>query len=145
MKLTPKQENFCNAYIELGNASEAYRLAYDIGDMKSATINRAAKQLMDNSKITTRIQELRAPVVEAAKMSLEGHLADLKMMRDLALAEKQYSAAINAETQRGKAAGYYVTRTENKTELSGPDGAAISIELDEALTNIELRIRGEDD
>ena len=30
-KLTPKQESFCLAYIETGNASEAYRQAYDVG------------------------------------------------------------------------------------------------------------------
>lgn len=27
--LTPKQEKFCQLYIELGNASEAYRQSYD--------------------------------------------------------------------------------------------------------------------
>jgi hypothetical protein len=104
-----------------------------------------ASKLLSHPKISLRLDELRQPAIEAAQMTLEGHLADLKMMRDLAMAEKQYSAAINAETQRGKAAGFYITRTENKTEVSGPDGAAIAIELDEALTNIELRIRGEDD
>ncbi|SQE31532.1 Terminase small subunit [Mannheimia haemolytica] len=28
-ELTPKQEAFCLAYIETGNASEAYRQAYE--------------------------------------------------------------------------------------------------------------------
>ena len=30
--LTPKQERFCQAYIETGNASEAYRLACEAGN-----------------------------------------------------------------------------------------------------------------
>jgi hypothetical protein len=145
MKLTSKQENFCHAFIELGNASDAYRAAYDAAKMSKEAVYVEASKLLSHPKISLRIEELRQPAVEAAQMTLEGHLADLKMMRDLALSEKQYSAAINAETQRGKAAGFYITRTENKTEVSGPDGAAIAIELDEALTNIELRIRGEDD
>jgi len=34
MKLTIKQEKFCNLYIELGNASEAYRQSYNCEKMK---------------------------------------------------------------------------------------------------------------
>ena len=38
-KLTPKQENFCLAYLETSNASEAYRRAYDSENMKPESIN----------------------------------------------------------------------------------------------------------
>ena len=31
-KLTPKQEKFCQLYVELGNASDAYRQAYNVDD-----------------------------------------------------------------------------------------------------------------
>ena len=37
--MTPKQEAFCLAFIETGNASDAYRRAYSAGKMKPATIN----------------------------------------------------------------------------------------------------------
>lgn len=47
-----------NRPTEAGNASEAYRRAYDAGKMKAATVNRKAKELMDNGKITARIEEL---------------------------------------------------------------------------------------
>ncbi|EPZ98572.1 terminase small subunit, partial [Glaesserella parasuis] len=40
--LTPKQEKFCQLYIELGNASEAYRQAYDCSKMSNETINTKA-------------------------------------------------------------------------------------------------------
>ena len=56
-KLTPKQEKFCLVYIETGNASKAYRQAYNTRKMKEATINRNAFTLMDNSKITARLKE----------------------------------------------------------------------------------------
>ena len=56
--LTPKQERFAQKYIETGNASEAYRLAYDAKEMKPETINRAAKELIDNPKITARVAQL---------------------------------------------------------------------------------------
>jgi len=39
---TQKQENFCLAYIECGNASEAYRRAYDAEYMKPETVRGTA-------------------------------------------------------------------------------------------------------
>ena len=57
-KLTPKQESFCLAYIETGNASEAYRQAYNAKNMKPETINRKAKVELDKGKIRARVEEL---------------------------------------------------------------------------------------
>lgn len=57
--LTIKQENFCLAYIETGNASEAYRQAYDAENMKPETINVKASELLANGKIAVRVGELQ--------------------------------------------------------------------------------------
>ena len=57
-KLTIKQENFCQLFIEIGNASDAYRQAYDVENMRDTTINRNAHALMENNKIATRLAEL---------------------------------------------------------------------------------------
>ena len=59
MKLSVKQENFCNYYIECGNASEAYRRAYSCSNMKDESINRKAIELLNNGKITARVKELQ--------------------------------------------------------------------------------------
>lgn len=123
MSLTQKQENFCLAYIETGNASEAYRTAYDAERMNEATINRSAKEAMDNPKISARIAELRAPVVAKAQITLEQHLNDLKRLRDLAEASEKFGPAIQAEVARGKASGLYV----EKTELTGKDGGPVEV------------------
>ena len=61
-KLTIKQENFCNHYIESGNASEAYRRAFSCGNMKADTIHVKANELLNNGKITVRVKELQAEV-----------------------------------------------------------------------------------
>ena len=45
MKLTIKQEKFCNLYIELGNASEAYRQSYNCEKMKPESVNNKAYEL----------------------------------------------------------------------------------------------------
>jgi phage terminase small subunit len=109
---TPKQETFCLAFMETGNASEAYRRAYDCQAMKPATIKRKAAELMSNGTITATLAYLRAPAVKAAQMTLEAHLADLKVLRDKAAETGQFSAAISAEIARGKAAGVAIEKTE---------------------------------
>lgn len=63
-KLTPKQESFCLLYCETGNASEAYRRAYDAGKMLPGTINRKAFDLLENGKITAMIADLKAITAE---------------------------------------------------------------------------------
>lgn len=49
-ELTPKQEAFAQRFVETGNASEAYRQAYNAEAMKAETVHRKAKELMDNGK-----------------------------------------------------------------------------------------------
>lgn len=60
--LTQKQEAFCLAYIETGNASAAYRKVYSAGRMKPETINKRASELLADGAITGRVGELRQAV-----------------------------------------------------------------------------------
>lgn len=115
--VTPKQEAFCIAYIETGNASEAYRRAYSAKGMSLKTINEAASRLASDSKVTARLQELRAPAVKAAQITLEQHLADLQRLRDMAEASEKYGPAVAAEMARGKASGLYVDRVEHSGKI----------------------------
>ena len=62
MTLTPKQEKFCQKFVECGNQSEAYRRAYNCKNMKAETINTKAYELMRNGEITARVQELQSKV-----------------------------------------------------------------------------------
>ena len=47
IKLTPKQERFCQVYIETGNASEAYRAAYNAEKMKPESVAVCFSQAAD--------------------------------------------------------------------------------------------------
>jgi hypothetical protein len=58
------------------------------------------------------VAELRAPVIERAKMTMDNHLATLADLRDMATKAEQYSAAIRAEESRGKAVGFYTTKLD---------------------------------
>lgn len=61
-ELTQKQELFCLAYIETGNASEAYRRAYCAAKMKDKTIWEKASTLLADGKVAARVEELRQAV-----------------------------------------------------------------------------------
>lgn len=113
MKLTAKQEAFCLAYIETNNASEAYRQAYSSSKMKPESVNESASRLMADVKITARLEQLRAPVRERAKITLESHLERLNHLSLMAEQAEQYGAAIKAEESRGKVAGLYVEKIEH--------------------------------
>lgn len=80
--LTIKQEKFCNKQIECGNASEAYRYAYDAFKMKDTTVNRCAKELLDNPKITARLNELRERLQEKTDITKEQLLKELQTIKD---------------------------------------------------------------
>ena len=62
MRLTQKQETFCLKYFELGNASEAARLA----GYSERSIRAIASKTLTNINIQTRIQELRQKVEDAS-------------------------------------------------------------------------------
>lgn len=80
MKLTIKQEKFCNLYLETGNATEAYRQAYDCGNMKYDTIVKRAGELLNNGVITGWLEEHRALLNEQSNIRKQQILEELKEM-----------------------------------------------------------------
>ena len=104
--LTPKQEAFAQAVASGKNQSDAYRMAYRVREgTTAAAVNQHACRVMALGKVSARVEELRAPVVQKARMTLEGHLEDLMRLRNMAAKGGQFGAAITAEIARGKAAG----------------------------------------
>jgi phage terminase small subunit len=58
-ELTPKQEKFALRYVELGNASEAYRQSYDAQSMKPESVWAEASRTMANPLVASMIMELQ--------------------------------------------------------------------------------------
>ena len=107
--LSPQREKFAQAVASGMNQSDAYRAAYRVREAtKLSSINVNASKLMSDAKVEQRVAELRAPAAKAATITLESHLADLQRLRNMAVKEKQFSAAITAEVARGKAAGVHI-------------------------------------
>lgn len=87
-KLTSKQEKFCQEFtINGGNATAAYRSAYNAKDMKEATINVKASLFLKQDKIRKRIVELQAPIAKIYDITRE--FITSKVMKVVEFAEQQ--------------------------------------------------------
>ncbi len=75
--ITPKQQRFVHAYLKTGNASEAYRQAYDCDGSADTTINRNAHALLQNDKIAARVEQLEQEAAEVARLDKSMVLAGL--------------------------------------------------------------------
>lgn len=116
--LTPKQEAFAMAYVETGNASEAYRRSYNAEKMKPETVNRTAKEQLDNPKIAARLAELKAAHVERHEITVDDLIRELEEARSIAMAgERQQPAAMVAASMgKAKLLGLIVDKAENKND-----------------------------
>ena len=124
MKLTPKQEAFCLAYIETGNASEAYRSAGYSTKATAKTINEAASRLLKDCKISARVDELKAAHVERHNVTIDTLLAELEEARGIALGAliPQSSAAVSASLGKAKLLGLLTEKVD--TKITGQIGMA---------------------
>ena len=60
--------------------------------------------------VVKHIDELKQERMLKFGVTYESHIAELARIKDLALKKSSFSAAVNAETNRGKAAGLYIDR-----------------------------------
>jgi len=64
-KLTPKQRKFAEEYVNTGNASEAYRRAYDVLETTSNDVIKVkASELLKNGNIAVTVSELQKKEAE---------------------------------------------------------------------------------
>ena len=61
------------------------------------------------------IGELKEERLRKHEVTYEGHIAELARLREAALKKGSFSSAVNAEANRGKAAGLYIDRKIIKT------------------------------
>ena len=103
--LTPKQEKFCRVYTETSNATEAYRQSYNIENMKPETINRSAKELMDNPKIATRLDILQDGHNKRHNVTVDSLTEELEEARTVGKTAKQGGAMTQATMGKAKIHG----------------------------------------
>ncbi|NBM90058.1 terminase small subunit [Proteus sp. G2658] len=127
MALTVKQEKFCQAYVETGNASEAYRMAYATDKMKATSINSKAYELLNNGKVTVRVAQLQQEHRTKHDITVSDLLKELEEARQKAL---------SAETPQASAA---VAATMGKARLTGLDKVVIDLTADVKVENRSIK------
>lgn len=125
MSLTPKQEAFCLAYLETGNASEAYRRAYNAANMSDPVVHNKASGLLAKGEVRVRLEELRSAAVKRHNITLDDLLRELEEAR---------TKALNCESPQSSAA---VSATMGKAKLLGLDRPDLSLELEAKRLSVE--------
>lgn len=118
-KLTLKQEKFSQIYVEVGNASEAYRQAYNTARMKPATVNRKAFHMIEQGKIRARIETLQAEHRTRHDVTVDSLTADARDAIELAKETGRASAYVSALGLIAKLHGLLTDKVESKMQLSG--------------------------
>lgn len=124
-KYTLNEERYCInvAGGKFNSISDAYRDAYPKCKASDKSVNEKASHLLAKDKIKTRVDFLKAPVIEKAQYTLEGQLDKFQKAYDLAERTDQPSAMTGAADKQTNLLGFFPPK---------------KIELDGALTVTEM-------
>ena len=111
-QITPKQEEFARIYVteDITQTEAAVKAGFS---PKSA--HAIASQLLNGVRyphVVARIKELKLELARKYEVNFESHVKQLAQIRDQALQNNNYAAAVAAEKSRGQAAGLYIDRKE---------------------------------
>ena len=117
-KLTLKQEAACQALLELGIQSDAYRTAYDAENMTDKQIHEEACKLFAIPKVSQRVKELQEQARERHNVTVDSLTEQLQAAYDEAKNNGQSGAMVQATMGIAKLHGMLVDRTEDMTKAA---------------------------
>lgn len=103
-------------------------------DWKASAANVKASMLAAREDVKARVAFLQAKAADAAVFTLSNHLTRLNNLSLAAEKAGEFTSAVKAEENRGRAAGFYPT----KVELTGRGGGPIETKQTRDLTPAEL-------
>jgi len=109
-RLTEMQQKFAHELVSNEGRKYAYQCAIDAGYEKDRA-RQTASELINPKKfplVVKYIGEIREEYQKKYAVTFERHISELGRIRIDALKKGAWSAAVNAEVARGKAAGLYV-------------------------------------
>lgn len=120
MSLTPKQEKFAQVYVQTGNASEAYRQAYNCEKMKPDGIHVNASKLLSDAKVALMVESLRDEARGSHMMTVNDIIKELEEARIIASTGErpQAAAMVSATMGKAKVLGFVVDKAEVKGNLA---------------------------
>jgi phage terminase small subunit len=129
--MTPKEQKFAELYVKLGNASEAYRQAYDVTTTNLDTIKAKASKLLAKDNISTTIEKLKGELSKTHGIDrafiLKGYLE--------IISDADYTFQLGADntlTTEDKQAFYRImNQTSNKDKLRAYEAISKMMGLNE--------------
>lgn len=132
LTLTPKQERFARAYIETGNASEAYRRSYNVKTTtKPERVHSDACKVLANPKVAQRVAELQAHHAKRHDITVDKIVRELALlgfanMRDYIVTQADGTAYADlSELTREQAAAIGEITSETYTEGGGENAREV--------------------
>ena len=121
-ELPLRQERFAQEVAKgVSSLSDAYRLVYSTENMKEKSVWEASSKLAANSKVLSRIEELRASALSYLQYDMNKYFEQLEEERQEAKALVSPAVSLKATIAKGRAAGHDIERKE----LTGPNGAPL--------------------
>jgi predicted Rossmann fold nucleotide-binding protein DprA/Smf involved in DNA uptake len=117
--MTPKQADFVRWYFELGNASEAYRRAYN-STGKSNTLHRKANDLLKHPIIKAEVIAMQEQARERNQVTIDNVVDELEEARQVAKQSGNAAAMVSATLGKAKVLGLVVDKQETNTKILTP-------------------------
>jgi len=115
--LSSEEQEWC-VLVSMGeNNTDAYRKVYPdrAESWTDGALRVAAHRLSKKANVLLILDSMAEEQQERANVTLESHVSELGRLAKRAELAGNYGAAVNAEVNRGKAAGLYVERTADVT------------------------------
>jgi len=145
-RLTKKQSDFVQIVTTMEGQLTLRECAERSGYSNSGSHTRAYELLNPrlNPHVVAAVNARRKELAEKYAVDFGRHVRDLQKLRDEAVANNAWSAAVMAERLRGQAAGLYVTRSEVRHSIDSMSKAEVEAALAEIKKSMgEKVIEGE--
>jgi hypothetical protein len=142
-KLTPKQEAFALAYVETGNASEAYRRSYNVKSSTPQAVWVSACRVLADAKVSLRVAQLQERAVKRHDVTIDSLTQELNEDRALAYRCGMPAAAISAVMGKAKLHGLAADRVAMGGDAKNPTPIQIASSKDIARAMLLIISRAE--
>ena len=118
LKLTIKQEAFARAYVETGNASEAYRRSYNAENMKQESIAVNASKTLARANVSLMVSEMRKELAERSMWERED---SVRVLASIATEDQDapHAARVSAIKEINAMFGYNAPAKVDHTSSDG--------------------------
>ena len=140
-RLTKKQNDFVQMVTTMEGQLTLREIAQKAGYSSNGSHTRAYELLNPrlNPHVVAAVNRRRKELAEKYSVDYGRHIRDLQKLRDEAVANNAWSAAVMAARLRGQAAGLYVSKSEIR---HGSIDSMSKVEVEKALADLQKTMGG---